>query len=120
MTATNLNPARQLELIEIDASGVDLSDVHIPDIEILGLVIWTHETTWPALMEDVVRNYSQEIQDPAQVPAYHRPRVRVDVLGVLPPGDQLRRGRQGLGQPVPAAVTGMTTVITGGAGAKPG
>jgi len=30
----------------------------------------------------------------------HRPRVRTGGLGVLPPGDQLRRGRQGLGQPV--------------------
>ena len=31
----------------------------------------------------------------------HRPPVRVSGLGVLPAGDQLRRGRQGLGQPVP-------------------
>ena len=31
----------------------------------------------------------------------HRPRVRVRGPGVLPPGDQLGRGRQGLGQPVP-------------------
>ena len=31
----------------------------------------------------------------------HRPRVRAGGLGVLPAGDQLRRGRQGLGQPVP-------------------
>ena len=31
----------------------------------------------------------------------HRPPVRVRGPGVLPPGDQLRRGRQGLGQPVP-------------------
>ena len=31
----------------------------------------------------------------------HRPRVRVAGLGVLPPGDQLRRGGQRLGQAVP-------------------
>ena len=34
----------------------------------------------------------------------HRPRVRAGGLGVFPVGDQLRRGRQGLGQPVPGRV----------------
>ena len=34
----------------------------------------------------------------------HRPCVRVRFLGVFPPGDQLRRGGQGLGQPVPGCL----------------
>lgn len=62
-TATDRNPARYLESIEIDASGADLSDANVPDVDILDLVIWTHETTWPVAMEDQVRNYSREIRE---------------------------------------------------------
>jgi hypothetical protein len=61
-TAIARNPAQYLESIEIDASGVDLSDVYLPDIDILDLVIWTDETTWPLAMEDAVRAYSVEIR----------------------------------------------------------
>ena len=50
----------------------------------------------------------------------HRPPVRAGGLGVLPPGDQLRRGRQRLGQPVPARLQrGPQLRIPGRGGAGP-
>src|SRR5579863_6309545 len=62
-TATDRNPARYLDSIEIDASGADLSDADVPDIDILDLVIWTHETKWPVALEDGVQKYSKEIRE---------------------------------------------------------
>jgi hypothetical protein len=80
-TAIARNPAHYLESIEIDASGVDLSDVYLPDIDILDLVIWTDQTTWPLAMKDAVREYSVEIRkDVYQVRIGGRlRRERVDV-----------------------------------------
>ena len=50
----------------------------------------------------------------------HRPRVRAGGLGVLPAGDQLRRGRQGLGQPVPGRLQrDPQPPVTGRGGAGP-
>ena len=50
----------------------------------------------------------------------HRPRVRAGGLGVFPAGDQLRRGRQGLGQPVPGRLQrDPQPRIAGGGGAGP-
>ena len=50
----------------------------------------------------------------------HRPRVRAGGLGVFPAGDQLRRGRQGLGQPVPGRLQrDPQPRITGCGGAGP-
>ena len=50
----------------------------------------------------------------------HRPRIRADGLGVLPAGDQLRGGRQGLGQPIVRCVQrDLQPRITGGGGAGP-
>ena len=57
-TAMELNPTFELEGIEIDASGADLSDVYLPDIEIVDRVIWTRDTRWPKTMEDEVQRYS--------------------------------------------------------------
>jgi hypothetical protein len=80
-TATDRNPTQYLESIEIDASGADLSDAYIPDIDILDLVIWTDATTWPLAMEDEVRAHSVDIRkDVYQVRTGGRlPRKRVDV-----------------------------------------
>ena len=50
----------------------------------------------------------------------HRPRVRAGGLGVFPAGDQLRRGRQGLGQPVPGRLQrDPQPRVTGRGGAGP-
>ena len=50
----------------------------------------------------------------------HRPRVRPGGLGVLPAGYQLRRGCQGLGQPVPGRLQrDRQPPVTGGSGAGP-
>ena len=49
----------------------------------------------------------------------HRPPVRAGGLGVLPSGDQLRRGRQRLGQPVPVRLQRgpqLRIPVRGGAG----
>jgi hypothetical protein len=46
----------------------------------------------------------------------HRPRVRAGGLGVLPAGDQLRRGGQGLGQPVPGRVQRDRQPLVAGCG----
>lgn len=62
-TAAHLNPSNYLESMEIDASGADLSDAYLPDIEILDRVIWTHETTWPVAMENEVRAHSLMIRE---------------------------------------------------------
>jgi hypothetical protein len=59
--ARALNPSRQLAAIEIDASGADLSGAHLPDVDLLEGVIWTHETTRPPGVEREVHARSREI-----------------------------------------------------------
>jgi hypothetical protein len=61
--ANGCNPRRHLASIEIDASGVDLSDAHLPDVDLLDGVIWTPETTWPVTMENQVRAHSRQIRE---------------------------------------------------------
>lgn len=61
--AIAVNPTEELKAIEIDASGADLSDVYLPDVEILDLVIWTYETRWPAGMLGEIETHSVQIED---------------------------------------------------------
>jgi hypothetical protein len=60
--AVVINPTEELKTLEIDASGADLSDIYLPDVEILDLVIWTYETSWPDGMLGQIENHSVEIK----------------------------------------------------------
>ena len=57
------NPVEYLASIEIDASGADLSEANLPDVDLLDGVIWTPETTWPTAIESEVQAHSREIRD---------------------------------------------------------
>jgi hypothetical protein len=51
----------ELRTRHVDASGVDLSDVTIEDMDVLDGVIWSSQTTWPPGLRDQVRMCSREI-----------------------------------------------------------
>jgi hypothetical protein len=53
---------RELGTHQVDASGADLSDVAIEDLNALDGVIWTSQTTWPPGIADRVRECSREIR----------------------------------------------------------
>lgn len=55
--------ALTLRAEEVDASGADLSDVEVGDIETLDGVVWTRETIWPAGIVGQVEAHSVEIGD---------------------------------------------------------
>jgi len=54
--------ARHLYTQRVDASGADLSDIAIEDVDVLDGVIWTDQTTWPPGIADQVRACSREIR----------------------------------------------------------
>ncbi len=51
-----------LQMQPVDASGADLSDLEIEDVEVLNGIIWTHETTWPSNIAGPVHARSEEVQ----------------------------------------------------------
>ena len=53
---------RALGSQQVDASGADLSDITIEDMDALDGVIWTGRTTWPSGITDQVRACSREIR----------------------------------------------------------
>jgi transcriptional regulator with XRE-family HTH domain len=53
--------AMQNTSMPLDASAADLSSMTIHDLSALNGVIWTPETTWPAEIAELVREYSDEI-----------------------------------------------------------
>jgi hypothetical protein len=55
-------PLDQLAAVQVDASGADLSEVDLPDLDVLDGVIWTPETTWPPGVAHGVRSRSREIR----------------------------------------------------------
>jgi hypothetical protein len=46
---------------EVDASGVDLSALDLPDMSVLEGVVWTDETAWPPGVHEQVVPLSEEI-----------------------------------------------------------
>jgi hypothetical protein len=48
---------------QVDASGADLSDVEVGDIEALDGVVWTRQTIWPPGIARQVEAHSEEIGD---------------------------------------------------------
>ena len=53
--------ARALEREEMEASGADLSHLHIEDLDVLIGAVWNSQTTWPPDIADQVRARSREI-----------------------------------------------------------
>jgi hypothetical protein len=53
---------RALGSQQVDASGADLSEITIDDVNTLDGVIWTGRTTWPPSIADQVRACSQQIR----------------------------------------------------------
>lgn len=47
----------------VDASGADLSDLEIGDIDALDGVVWTRQTSWPPGIARQVEEHSEEIGD---------------------------------------------------------
>lgn len=47
--------------ISVDVSGADLSNLQIRDPDLLTGVIWTHDTIWPAGLDETIRARSREI-----------------------------------------------------------
>ncbi len=68
--ASTLDAARDLALDlanrictqQIDASGADLSEVRIEQLDALSGTIWTDQTIWPPDIEDQVRAASEKIR----------------------------------------------------------
>jgi len=54
-------PLDQLAAVQVDASGADLSEADLPDLDVLDGVIWTPETTWPPGVRERVRQRSRPI-----------------------------------------------------------
>ena len=54
--------ARSIDAQQVDASGADLSEVRIEQLDDLSGTIWTDQTIWPPGTEDQVRTYSREIR----------------------------------------------------------
>jgi hypothetical protein len=52
----------QFDAVEVDASGADLSTLHIRDMSALEGVLWTQETTWPPSVREEIRMRSREIR----------------------------------------------------------
>ena len=58
--ARDLN--RDLQAQRVDASGADLSDLEIGNVDVLDGVIWTHETLWPSVaIKGQVEAQSEEV-----------------------------------------------------------
>jgi hypothetical protein len=47
--------------VRLDASGVDLSALRFPDLEVLAGVVWSDETVWPEGVAELVRARSEQI-----------------------------------------------------------
>jgi hypothetical protein len=60
--ALSLNPVSVLASIAVDVSGLDLSCAGIDDLNALGGVTFTAETTWPSGITQSVRARSEEIK----------------------------------------------------------
>lgn len=58
----DIKPIYQLALIEVDASGADLSRADFRDLDVLEGVIWTAETIWPPGVAGPIRDRSAEIR----------------------------------------------------------
>jgi len=54
--------ARSIDAHQVDASGADLSEVRIEQLDALSGTIWTDQTIWPPDIEDQVRTHSEEIR----------------------------------------------------------
>jgi hypothetical protein len=54
-------PLDQLAAVQVDASGADLSEADLPNLDVLDGVIWTPETTWPPGVRERVRQRSRPI-----------------------------------------------------------
>jgi hypothetical protein len=53
---------RSVDAQQVDASGADLSEVRIEQLDVLNGTIWTDQTIWPTGIEDQVRTHSEEIR----------------------------------------------------------
>ncbi len=51
-----------LDAAPVDASGLDLSDLRLPDIDVLAGVTWTKQTIWPDEVRAVVEDRSTPIR----------------------------------------------------------
>jgi hypothetical protein len=51
----------RFDAVEVDASGVDLSALDLPDMSVLEGVVWTDETIWPPGVREQVDPLSHEI-----------------------------------------------------------
>ena len=56
------DPAPILVTGQVDASGADLSEVRIEQLDALSGTIWTDQTIWPPDIEDQVLTHSEEIR----------------------------------------------------------
>jgi hypothetical protein len=54
--------AHILDAQQVDASDADLSTLEIKHLDALDRVIWTRQTSWPALIADQVEPYSEQIR----------------------------------------------------------
>jgi hypothetical protein len=52
---------RELDAVQVDASGSDLSRLDLSDLDVLVGVIWTQETKWPLDKVERIRAQSEEI-----------------------------------------------------------
>jgi hypothetical protein len=52
----------KLANINIDASGADLRQLKLQDLDVLDGVIWTSDTVWPTGLARIIRTHSEEIE----------------------------------------------------------